>query len=326
MNSRSKVQFSFALLHPRYWLTWLSFGLWWLVSQLPYPVLLMLGRGLGWVTYHLLKRRRFITRRNLELCFPEKSADEREALVRENFVSTATAVFESGIAWFWPVSRLKKLYTIEGIEIIQDQLRKGQGMILLTLHFTTLEIMGAAMTSLMDSMAVSYRPHRNPVYDLIQARSRARRNPTAAAIAAGDVRSMVRHLRRGYGIGYLPDQDFGPKHSVFAPFFGIPAATVVGLPRLARMADVPVIPLVNLRRPDGKGYIFRVLPPFEDFPSGDETADALKLNEHVERCIRECPEQYLWMHRRFKSRPPGEPDLYGLPKRSRRRRHRHRGA
>lgn len=320
---RENAPFRLALLHPRYWLTWIWFAIWWAFAQLPYRVQMTLGRWLGRLMYHVARRRRHITRRNFELCFPEMSPKEREQLVRDNFESSGIAVFETGIAWFWPRWRLDRLYTIEGIEHIQEQLKKGKGMLLLTLHFTTLEIMGAAMTSLMDSMAVSYRPHRNPVYDFIQARQRARRNPTAAAIAAGDVRSMVRYLRRGYGIGYLPDQDFGRKHSVFVPFFGVPAATVTGLSRLAKMADVPVIPLFNFRRPDGKGYVFRVMPPFENFPSGDDVKDARRLNEHAERCIMEYPEQYLWMHRRFKTRPEGEPDLYGLPKKRRRRRRRH---
>lgn len=320
MDIKSQTRFRLALLHPRYWLTWLFFGLWWLSSLLPYRVQMMLGRWLGHLLYYVARRRRYITRRNLELCFPELSPKEREQRVRENFVSSGIAVFETGIAWFWPRWRLDKLYTIEGIEHIQEHLKKGQGMLLLTLHFTTIEILAAAMTSLMDSMAMSYRPHRNPVYDYIQARCRASRNPTAAVIAAGDVRTMVRYLRRGYGMGYLPDQDFGRKNSVFVPFFGVPAATVTGLSRLAKMAKVPVIPLVNYRRSDGKGYVFRVLPAFENYPSGDDEQDARTLNEHVERCIMEYPEQYLWMHRRFKTRPEGEPDLYGLPKRRRRRR------
>ncbi|MCW8194319.1 LpxL/LpxP family Kdo(2)-lipid IV(A) lauroyl/palmitoleoyl acyltransferase [Proteobacteria bacterium 005FR1] len=324
MDTKSQPRFRLALLHPRYWSTWLGFGLWWLASQLPFRAQLKLGKWLGRIGYHLLKRRRLIARRNIDLCFPELSEAERDQLVRDNFIATATAVFETGMAWFWPLEKLEKLCTIEGQERIQAQLDKGEGMLLLTLHFTTLEIMGAVFTGQLPRMAVSYRPHRNPVYDLIQNFLRARRNPDAAAIAAGDVRSMVRHLRNGYGIGYLPDQDYGPKHSVFAPLFGIEAATVVGLSRLAKMSRVPVIPLFSYRRPDNKGYVLKVLPPFEDFPSGDETRDACQLNRHVEDLVRECPEQYLWVHRRFKSRPPGEADLYGLPKRSARRRRRER--
>lgn len=322
MDTKSQPRFRRALLHPRYWSTWLAFGLWWLVSQLPFRVQLKLGEWMGWLGYHLLKRRRFIARRNIELCFPELSEAEREKLVRANFTATATAVFETGMAWFWPLERLAKLCTVQDRERIQAQLDKGEGMLLLTLHFTTLEIMGAMFTGQLPRMAVSYRPHRNPVYDLIQNFLRARRNPDTAAIAAGDVRSMVRHLRNGYGIGYLPDQDYGPKHSVFVPLFGIPAATVTGLSRLAKMSGVPVIPIMSYRRADNRGYVLEVLPPFESFPSGDEARDARQLNEHVEDLVRQHPEQYLWVHRRFKSRPPGEPDLYGLPKRSsRRRRH-----
>jgi Kdo2-lipid IVA lauroyltransferase/acyltransferase len=322
MDTRSTPQFSLAFLHPRYWLTWFWFGLWWLASQLPFRLQLMLGNWLGRLGYRFLKRRRYIAQRNIDLCFPQWTVAERERLVRENFIATAMALFETGMAWFASRRRLQKLYTIEGAGHVQSHLDKGQGVLLLSLHFTSLEMLGVAMNGIIDCLAMSYRPHRNPVYDWVQSRRRAYHNPTASVIAAGDVRSMVRHLKKGHCVSYLPDQDFGPRHSVFVPLFGTLAATVTGLARLAKMANVPVVPLVNYRRADGKGYVFRALPPFENFPSGDDERDARQLNAHVEQCILAHPEQYLWVHRRFKTRPAGEADLYGLPKhRSRRRQH-----
>ncbi|MEX1033598.1 MAG: LpxL/LpxP family Kdo(2)-lipid IV(A) lauroyl/palmitoleoyl acyltransferase [Cellvibrionaceae bacterium] len=325
MDTTRKPEFTIALLHPRYWPNWLWFGLWWLVSQLPYRVQLKLGEWLGRGTYRLFEQRRYIARRNIDLCFPHLADAERERMVRDNFIATATAVFETGMAWFWSRRRLQKLYTIEGAERLQSRIAQGEGMLLLTLHFTTLELMGAAVTGMVDSIAMSYRPHRNPVYDLIQSRQRSRHNKSAVVVAAGDVRGMVRYLKKGYATSYLPDQDYGPKHSVFVPLFGIPAATVTGMARLAKLARVPVIPIVNFRRADGQGYVVRILPPLENFPSGDDQRDARQINAHVEKVILDHPEQYLWVHRRFKSRPPGEADLYQLPKsrsRSRRRRRR----
>ncbi len=311
-----------ALFHPVYWPTWMLFGLWWFIAQLPYRLQLLFGEALGVVFYHLLRRRRWIARRNLELCFPQLNQIELERLLRANFKSTTIAFFETGIAWFCPRKRLSKLVQVEGLEHLQSHLDQGRGVLLLSLHFTTIEMLGVCINSLIDTTDMTYRPHTNPVYDYIQSRQRARHNPSCTVVARGDVRAMVRSLKKGRCISYFPDQDYGRKHSVFAPFFGIPAATVTAMPRLIKMTKVPVIPLVNTRLPDGKGYLIKILPAWKNYPTDNEQVNARRLNEHIEAQIRQQPDQYLWVHRRFKTRPSGEKDVYGLPKRSRRRKRR----
>ncbi|GAB1268642.1 lipid A biosynthesis lauroyl acyltransferase [Aurantivibrio infirmus] len=320
MDTKSKAQFSKRMLHPRYWLTWILFALWWLVAQLPMKLQFFFGRILGRIMFRFAHRRRLIARKNIELCFPSLSEAEREELVKKNFQATAIGLFETGMAWFGSNRRLMKLFEVKGLENIRQYIDNGQGVLLLALHFTPLEMLGICMNNLIHSTDLTYRPHRNPVYDFVQARRRARQNPSFTALAAGDVRGMVRSLKNGRCISYLPDQDYGASHSVFAPFYGIPTATVVAMARLAAMAKVKVVPMFCVRKDDDSGYEIEAMAPLENYPSGDDIADATRLNAHVEACINRQPEQYLWVHRRFKTRPPGEADVYNIPKRKSRRR------
>lgn len=301
-------RFSPALLHPRYWLTWVGFALWWLLAQLPYTWQLRLGRGLGWLLWHLAKRRRRIAERNIALCYPRLSAEEQARLVRANIESTAIAVFESGMAWFWPARRLRKLFTVEGIEHLQRAAQQGQGVLLVAMHFTNLDI-GGAMLCLEHSIDSVYRPHNNAVYDYLQRRGRERHSLATQLIPRHDVRTLVKALKAGRAIWYAPDQDYGPKHSVFVPFLGVQTATITATAQLARMGNARVIPFVQTRLPGG-GYSIRVYPPLENFPEGDDLADATRINTFIEARVRENPEQYMWVHRRFKTRPEGEPEIY----------------
>lgn len=314
------TSFSAALLHPRYWLTWLLFGLWWLAAQLPFAVQLALSRVVGFFSFRFAKRRKAIAARNLALCFPELDEAERQRLLRENFDATAMAIFETGISWFGSKKRVMSMVEAKSMDIVQAFADKNQGFVFLVLHFTPLELLGAFMNYSLPRIDVSYRPHRNAVYDYVQARQRRRHNATAGVIPRGDVRGMVRSLKSGHSMAYLPDQDYGRKYSVFASFFGIPTATVVGLSRIAALAKVPVVPLFCFRKSDNSGYYTEVFPPLENFPSDDPVRDATVVNAHVEACVRRCPEQYLWVHRRFKTRPEGEQDLYQLPKKNKRKR------
>ncbi len=314
-----RPHFSSALLHPRYTLTWLWIGGWWLLAQLPFGWQLAMGRGLGWLMWKFAARRRQIAARNIELCFPELSDIERLRLVRGSLDSTAIALFETGICWFWPRWRLAKLFQVEGLEHLQNL--DGKGALLLGMHFTTLEIAGVAINRC-HSVDMMYRAHRNPVYDYVQRRGRERHNALTQVILREDVRGTIRALKRGRTIWYAPDQDYGPKQSIFAPFFGIQAASVTATARFAKMAKVPVIPLTHVRLPGSQGYRITVHPPLTDFPGDDELADISRINAFFEAQIRQQPQQYLWVHRRFKTRPPGEEDLYNLPKRRRKRRRR----
>lgn len=304
-----RPRFRRAFLHPRFWPLWLGFGLLWLVVQLPYPLLLRLGRGLGALMLLGARSRRQIAARNLELCFPELPAATRERLLRENFASSGIAFFEMAMSWWWPRARLARLAHVEGLEHLQAAQREGQGVILMSLHFTTLEI-GAALLGQRHTIDGMYREHKNPLFDYIQRRGRERHNPDASAIEREDVRAMLKVLRAGRAIWYAPDQDYGRKQSLFVPLFGIPAATVTATSKFARLGKARVVPFTQQRLADGSGYRLVVHPPLADFPGDSEAADCLRINQWIEQAVRACPEQYLWAHRRFKTRPEGEPGLY----------------
>ncbi len=308
-----RPRFRSSFLHPRFWGLWLGLGLLWLVAQLPYRALLGLGRALGAVMYRVAGERRRIAARNLELCFPELSGDERQYLLKENFASTGIAFFEMAMSWWWPKARLARLAHIEGIEHLQAAQREGEGAILMAVHFTTLEI-GAALLGQAHTIDGMYREHGNPVFDFIQRRGRERHNLDSLAVERDDVRGMLKLLRKGRAIWYAPDQDYGIKQSIFVPLFGIPAATVTATTKFARLGKARVVPFTQRRLEDGSGYRLVVHPPLADFPGETEEADCLRINQWVEGVLRECPEQYLWAHRRFKSRPEGEPRLYDKKK------------
>ncbi|MFT0182144.1 lipid A biosynthesis lauroyl acyltransferase [Pseudomonas benzopyrenica] len=304
-----RPSFRLAFLNPRYWPLWLGLGLLWLLVQLPYGVLLRLAQGLGWIFYHVARQRRAIARRNLELCFPQLDERARDRLLRRNFASSAMALLEMAMSWWWPRRRLARLAHIEGLEHLQAAQRDGQGVILMALHFTTLEI-GAALLGQRHTIDGMYRQHKNPLFDFIQRSGRERHNLDATAIEREDVRAMLKVLRAGRAIWYAPDQDYGAKQSLFVPLFGIPAATVTATTKFARLGRARVLPFTQERLADGSGYRLVIHPPLADFPGESEEADCLRINRWVERCVSQLPEQYLWAHRRFKTRPPGEPKLY----------------
>ncbi len=307
--------FSRAFLHPRHWPTWLGMGLWWLLGQLPYGALLVLGKGAGWLLYLVGGERRKIAERNIALCFPELDTRQRRDLVRRNFASYGIALFEVPFAWWAPARRFDRLVRVEGLEHI-DNLH-GQGALLMAIHYTTLEV-GAQAIGRFYPIDGMYRPHNNPVYDYVQRRGRLARSKASDVYTRDDVRGLARALRGGRVIWYAPDQDYGRRQCVFAPFFGIPAATVTATARFAQLGNARVIPFTQVRLPGRAGYRVRVLPPLDNFPSGDDMADATRINHLVEDFIRLAPDQYLWAHRRFKTRPPGEPSLYPWEKRRRR--------
>lgn len=304
-----RPRFSSAFLHPRYWLLWMGLGLLWLLVQLPYPLLLRIGRLMGAVLHRLAGSRRHIIERNLQLCFPQMASSEREQLVRENFASTGIALIEMAMSWWWPASRLAKLAHIEGLEHLQKAQAEGRGVVLMAIHFTTLEI-GAALLGQQHTIDGMYREHKNALFDFIQRTGRERHNADATAIEREDVRTMLKVLRAGRAIWYAPDQDYGRKQSIFVPLFGVQAATVTATSRFARLGKALVVPFTQRRLEDGSGYRLVIHPPLQDFPGAGDEEDCLRINQWVEQAIQECPEQYLWAHRRFKTRPEGEAKLY----------------
>ncbi|WP_263138635.1 lipid A biosynthesis lauroyl acyltransferase [Pseudomonas sp. RIT-PI-AD] len=304
-----RPRFRAYFLHPGFWPLWFGLGVLWLMVQLPYPALLGLGRMLGACMYRTVGSRRRIAARNLALCFPALSAAERERLLKENFASTGIAFFEMAMSWWWPRQRLARLAHIEGLQHLREAQAEGQGVILMALHFTTLEI-GAALLGQVHTIDGMYREHKNPVFDFVQRRGRERHNLDATAIEREDVRAMLKVLRAGRAIWYAPDQDYGAKQSLFVPLFGIPAATVTATSKFARLGRARVLPFTQERLADGSGYRLVIHPPLRDFPGESEEADCLRINRWVEAVVSACPAQYLWAHRRFKTRPPGEAKLY----------------
>jgi len=287
-----------------------------LVAQLPFSWQMRLGRLLGRLLFRLMKTRRYIAERNIELCFPEYTAAQRHALVLRHFETNGMTLFETGMAWFMPYWRLRKRFVVKGQahwQAIQNALYQdryqGKGALIIAMHFNTLEITNVAINRLF-TMSMSYRPHNNPVYDFVQRRGRERHNPHSVAVDRGNVRGMIKAMKQGAWMWYAADQDYGPKVSEFIPWFGIPAATVSAPPRLAAMADVPVVAMTYRRLPNDQGYEICFKPAWDDFPSGDKYVDLQRLNDYFEQAIRENPEEYLWVHRRFKTRPPGREKLY----------------
>lgn len=287
-------------------------GMWRLLVLLPYPLLLLIGRGIGRLVLKTGKERRLITERNLALCFPEKTPDERENILVESFESAGIAFMEMGMAWWWSDERLKKWIRVEGLEHVRAL--DGRGAVLLGMHFTTLD-MGGTGLSLYQSYGSMYRPHRNPVFNYIQHRGRTRQSFTTQGrelviFPREDLRTMVKLLREGKLVWYAPDQDYGAQYSVFVPFFGVTAATITATAKLVQMGRAKVLPFTHHRLPDNQGYLITIHPPLENYPLGDEVADAIRINQVVEAHVRENPGQYLWAHRRFKSQPEKQLEMY----------------
>ncbi len=294
--------------HPRNWGQCATLALTWLIARLPWRWAVSLGTSLGHLAYHLLPSRREIARRNLELCFPERSAAERDVLVRENFGYTGRGIAEIALGWFGGAGVDGIPVSIKGQEHLQAALADGRPVILLSGHFTSVELAARFLGREMQVAAI-YKPLRKkPVLDA--AMLRARRRNVAEAYSRDDIRGIVRSLKKGVPVWYAGDQDYGRRHSVFAPFFGVPAATITALSRLARMGNAHVVPLFFNCRPDGGGYEICFEPALEGFPSGDDLADATRMNAVVETAVRRHPAQYLWIHRRFKRQPDRTVNLY----------------
>lgn len=284
-------------------------GLWALIAQLPYGVLRGLGFGLGTLLWVTAKRRRHIADRNLKACFPDWSDEKRQRIMRKHFTSLGMAFFETGVSWFAPRWRIRRWHHIEGLEHIQQAQANGQGVILLGLHMTTLDIGGAFLGCHCDIGAM-YRPNKNPVYDYVQLARRQRYSANTDIIHRNDLRTTVKTLKRGRIVWYAPDQDYGVKRGVFAPFFNVPAATITTTSKLAALSKAAVIPFYQVRLPGSQGYKVVIQPPLSDFPSGDDLADATCINHVFEGFVEQYPEQYLWVHRRFKNRPEGTTPIY----------------
>ena len=303
------------LLAPRHWPAWLMIGCMWCLAQMPFRVQMAAGRLFGALMPVFAHDRVQIVRTNLDLCFRELPTEARDRLQRAHFRSLGMALVETAAAWFAPERRLEGLTHFEGYEHLEAALAQGKGVILLSAHFNSLEIGGRLLARRLP-LHVMYRPDKSPVVEYFMGRSRERRY--GRAIRRDNVRGMLRSLKEGHAVWYASDLNFRGSNRVFAPFFGIPAATNSALARIAAVSESPVVPFFTTQREEGDGYLLHFGPPLEDFPSGDAEADATRVNALIETAVRRTPAQYLWMLQRFKSRPPGEPRLYPVrPKRGR---------
>ena len=291
------------------WLARAVLGLLWLLQRLPLRLQAALGRGLGRLLHALASGRRQVALRNVALCLPDWDEGRRRQLVREHFQWLARSLLERGLLWYASPVRLKALIQIEGDVGLAERIDKP--VMWLVPHFVALDVAGVATQLFQGGKVASiYQAQSNAVFD--QAMRNGRLRFGLAEIFARSERALplVRAIKRGHAFFNLPDMDFGAKDAAFVPFFGVAAATLLAPARMARSLGMVVQPVVAEILPGGQGYRVRFLPPWDDFPGDDDVAAASRMNRWIEDQIRHNPAQYLWVHKRFKTRPPGEAPLY----------------
>jgi Kdo2-lipid IVA lauroyltransferase/acyltransferase len=284
--------------------SWLGVAALWLLHLLPNRGIAAVGRGLGTLAYYFGRGR--VARTNLALCFPDLPEAERNALALAHFKSLGRALAEQSIFWFAPVERAVAMVKLTGREHF-DALQ-GTPVIVFAPHFVGLNLGGPKVAHTWPGTASIYSRQKNPVLDRLLYRGRVRFGSPLLLSRQDGMLAIVRTLREGRFFYFLPDMDFGPRDAIFVPFFGVPAATVTAMPRLARLARAKVVPMVTRQLEDGYEVVLH--PPWENYPTDDVEADTRRMNEFIEEQVRTMPEQYFWAHKRFKTRPPGEPSPY----------------
>ena len=310
--SKNKVlqpNFKISFLLPKYWLTWIGVLVLYTISWLPYRFQLFLGKMIGRLLYKIGSSRKKVALRNLELCFPDMPDAERQVMLKRNFENTGIALLETGMGWWWPNWRVKNKIKIIGLEHIEAAQKQGKGILLLAMHYLSVEINCRGIGS-GHPMVVFYRPHNNPLMEYFQFRGRGRSNKYM--LGKRDVKGLLRALKDGEACIYLPDQDYGRSRSIFVPFLAVPeAASTTGTLIFARQKNTQTHMIIPTRNDDGSGYTLEIKPMLENFPTGDDTADVKRVNQELEKAIMVKPEQYMWLHRRFKTRPnEDDPSLY----------------
>ena len=276
----------------------------WLLHFLPLSVLAPIGRGVGRLIFACAARRRRIATLNIDWCFPELSQNERRALVREHFACLGRSLVERAIFWWGSEERLRRLIRVDGEEHVQALRAEGRPIILLAPHFLGLDAGGVAVTMRFDIVSI-YAAQANPVFNRLLYAGRTRFGDQQLLSHQDGARATVKAMKSGRPFYYLPDLNGRRRDSIFVPFFGIPAATITGLPRLAKAASAAIVPCITRMLPGDQGYAVEFGAPWTDYPSEDVEADTARMNAWIESVARTMPEQYYWVHRRFKTRPPG---------------------
>ncbi len=303
----TSLPFNLSFLLPKHWGTWILLFIFRLVALLPLRLSMAIGVLLGKVFYRLAKSRKAITQININLCFPGLTEHEQQRLVKGVIRNVGIGFIESAISLWGQSNKLKSQYVISGLENVEQILSTSQGVLLVGAHYTTLDVAGRIMSYHLSSDMVYRRDDKNPV--LAYAIARAREKHSGECIPRDNMRRLVKNLREGHCVWYAQDQDYGAQDIVFAPFFGIKTATLTATSRLARVGRARVVPFAHYR--DAKGmYHIEIKQALDDFPTSDDLADATRINNEIELVVKRFPEQYLWVHRRFKTRPAGEPPLY----------------
>ncbi|PLK49210.1 lipid A biosynthesis acyltransferase [Uliginosibacterium sp. TH139] len=290
-------------------LTRLFLAFLWCFHWLPLPVQAALGWCIGQLLYLLVVPRRRVLHTNLRLCFPELSARQRRRLARRVCVAVARSMLERGVLWWASETRIRKLVELQGVDKIKRLHAEGRAVVMLVPHFVGLDMAGSRMAMEMDCVSM-YSAQNDKLVEKMLLHGRTRFGQQELLSRQDGIRGAVKAMKRGRPFYYLPDLDFGPKESIFVPFFGIQTATVPGLPRIAKLAHAAVVPLVVRMKPWGQGYVGEFQDPWSDFPTEDVEADTTRMNAWIEAEVRKMPEQYYWVHKRFKTRPEGEARFY----------------
>jgi KDO2-lipid IV(A) lauroyltransferase len=285
---------------PRYWPIWIALAIIRLLILLPLPVMLAVGRMLGRVALCFSKRNRRIAQVNIDLCLPELSPDERKRLVRRHFESLGCTLLETGLAWWADEQRLRQLVHIEGTEHLHKALARGKGALVLSAHFSTLEL-GVRALGLVKPFSFMHLVPKNPLIAELSHRYRSRH--AIQALATDQIRELLQNLKHNVPVWYAPDQRFNNKNSALVPLFGQLAGSNVATSRLAKISGATVLPYFSARLSDNSGYVVTIHPPLDNFPTTDAVADTRRYHELIEAHARQYPEQYLWTYKRF--RRPG---------------------
>ena len=288
-------------------MTRLGLGLIWLLHWLPLALLAPLGRAAGLLLYALAGERRRVVLTNLRLCFPDLREPQRVQLARTHFAVFTRSLLEHGILWWGSRERVLRMVRVEGLE--HWLAVRERPVIWLSPHFVGLDMGGIRLTAEFPLVSV-YSKQKNPVFDAVLLHGRTRLGPTELYSRQDGIRPVAKAIKKGLPFYYLPDMDFGERDSMFVPFFGVPAATITGLARIAAMTGAVVVPAVTTQLPGGDGYVLRFYPAWDHYPGGDLAANTRRMNAFIEERVREMPEQYYWLHKRFKTRPAGEERIY----------------